>query len=71
MIISVHAKPGSRKEGIETMPDGTYVARIRARAVDGKANEALVELLAEHFVVPKSRIRIINPTSRHKRVEIL
>jgi uncharacterized protein (TIGR00251 family) len=45
--------------------------RLAARAVDGKANEALVEFLAEHFRVPKRSVRIESGLkSRQKRVSI-
>jgi uncharacterized protein YggU (UPF0235/DUF167 family) len=37
----------------------------------GKANEALVELLAGALAVPKARIRVVGGhTARHKVVEI-
>jgi uncharacterized protein len=42
-----------------------------ARAVDGKANEALIAFLAEHYGVPKRCVRIVSGLkSRQKRVEI-
>ena len=45
--------------------------RLAARAVDGKANEALIEFLAAHFKVAKSRVRIASGVrSRQKRVVI-
>jgi len=45
--------------------------RLAARAVDGKANEALVEFLAAHYRVAKRDVRITaGMKSRQKRVEI-
>jgi uncharacterized protein (TIGR00251 family) len=44
--IKVKLSPGSKKdEYIETLPDGTIKIRLKAKAVDGKANEALLEFL--------------------------
>ena len=38
---------------------------------DGRANEAVIELLAEHFDVPKGSLRIVRGhTSRQKVIEI-
>jgi uncharacterized protein (TIGR00251 family) len=46
--------------------------RLAARAVDGKANEALIEFLAGHYRVPKRNVTITSGLkSRQKRVEIV
>nr|WP_216917745.1 DUF167 domain-containing protein [Nocardia noduli] len=65
-------KPNSRKGPlIETLDDGTLQLYVRAPAVEGKANRAAIELLAEHYGVPKSAVRLAaGATSRHKRFEI-
>ena len=46
-------------------------ARVTAPTVDGKANKALIALLAREFSVPKSRIQIVQgETSRDKLIEL-
>lgn len=46
-------------------------ARVTAPPIDGKANKALIQLLAKEFKTPKSKIRILQgETSRDKLVEI-
>jgi uncharacterized protein YggU (UPF0235/DUF167 family) len=69
---SIHAKPGSSKGPlVEVQPDGTLTVFLSVRAVDGAANDALVEVLAKHFGVAKSRVTILRGhTSRHKIVEV-
>jgi uncharacterized protein YggU (UPF0235/DUF167 family) len=60
-------------DGWATASDGTEHLKARVRSVpeDGKANAALVSLLAEKLDVPKSAIRIASgAASRLKRVEI-
>jgi uncharacterized protein (TIGR00251 family) len=71
MFISVTVKPRSHKnELIETAPH-YFEARITAAPYEGKANEALLKLLASHFKVAKTRITISHgATSRKKMVEI-
>lgn len=71
MILDLYVQPGASRTGF----DGTHGERIkvklRARAVDGAANEALVEFLAEHYGVPKRSVRIESGhRSRMKRVVI-
>lgn len=71
MKITVHVKPNAKADQVEIVDD-IYVVRTKARAVDGKANEAAVQLLAEYLGIPKTRLRIVlGVTSRHKVIEIV
>jgi uncharacterized protein (TIGR00251 family) len=70
MIITVKVIPGASKEGIENLGEA-YKIRLRAPAVEGKANEALVRFLSLHFGVKRSQIEIIKGLkSRIKTVNI-
>ncbi len=68
MTISITIKPNSTKGPLVVLQDdGSLVVYIREIAADGKANQALIALLAEHFSIPKTRITILRGhTSRHK-----
>jgi uncharacterized protein YggU (UPF0235/DUF167 family) len=70
--ITVRVKPGSKKGPlVETSDDDSLTVYLQQRAVDGAANEGLVEILAKHFGVSKSRVTIESGfTSRIKRVEV-
>lgn len=71
MHISVRAKPRSRHNGVTKIADGSYVVETVAVAREGRANEAIRELLAKYFGVPKSSVRIIRGArSRQKIFEI-
>jgi len=62
-----------RIEGIEQRDDGTAVLRLRVTAVPdkGKANAAVVLLLAKTLGVPKSAITLVSgETARLKTVRI-
>jgi uncharacterized protein len=71
-IVSVRVKPGSRKGPlVEAGADGALTIYVREPAVDGKANAAVLRLLAEHLGVPRSRIELVSgATSRLKRFRI-
>ena len=72
MRITVRVKPGSKK-GPLVIEDanGDLTVFLLQRAVDGAANEGLIDLLAKHFGVSKSRVSIESGiTSRIKRVSI-
>ena len=62
-----------RLEGVETRDDGTSVLRLRVAAVadKGKANAAVIALLARALGVPKSAIAVTaGETARLKTVAI-
>lgn len=68
--IRVRVKPNSRIRCL-TEVDGTWVARVKSPPVDGKANRELIELVAEHFGVPRSRVSIRRGAgARFKSVQI-
>lgn len=70
--IEVRVKPNSRDETLDEQEDGSWIARIKAPPVDGRANTALISLVARHFDVRKSQVRIRTGASgRLKVVEIV
>lgn len=71
MILEVHVQPGARRSEFAGQHGERIKIRLAARAVDNQANEALVAFLAEHYRVPKNRVRIAaGLKSRQKRVVI-
>jgi hypothetical protein len=69
--ISIYVQPRASKTAIVGMHDGCVKVRLAAPPVDGAANAALVEFVAERLDVPKSRVRIVTgQTSRRKVVEV-
>ena len=63
--------PESRRPGLVGWAEGILRARVAAPATEGRANDALVELLAVAFGVPRSAVRIVRGhRSRRKLVEI-
>ena len=69
--IWVTVKLQARKESFTGGADGTYQVSVRAPPAGGKANLALIELLAGHLSVPKSKIKILSGrTARKKLVAI-
>lgn len=68
MKITVQVKLNSKKESIEKLADDSYLIRIRVPPVDGKANERIIELLAENLNCPKSAIRLISGHKGKKKI---
>ncbi|MDP1695657.1 MAG: DUF167 domain-containing protein [archaeon] len=70
MILHVKVKPNSKEEKIEKIAEGEYIIQIKEPAEDNRANTRLINLLAKEFGVFYKQIKIKNPTSRKKIVEI-
>lgn len=69
MQISVRVKPGVKgATRLEKQEDGSYVAFLHARAHDGEANKALIELVAQEFKLAKSQIVIISGAKARMKV---
>lgn len=66
--LALKVTPRARTEGVEGMNSaGELVVKVRVAPEDGKANAAVIALLAEAFSLPKSRLEITRgSTGRHK-----
>jgi uncharacterized protein (TIGR00251 family) len=72
MIIEVRVKPSSKSgPQIQLGIDGSLLVYVREPAVDGKANQAVIKLLADYYKVSKSRVKLVSGlTSKQKRFSI-
>lgn len=68
MKIFVTVKPNARKEGVVLQMDGSLVISLKAPSREGKANARLPKVLATHFDVAPSCIRIVSGTSSRKKI---
>jgi uncharacterized protein (TIGR00251 family) len=74
--LAIKLQPGAsadRIDGWDTDPSGRAVLkiRLRARPIEGQANEALVKFLAKALDLPKSAVTLARGSqSRLKMVEI-
>jgi uncharacterized protein YggU (UPF0235/DUF167 family) len=71
MRITVTVKPRSKKGPLVEEVDGSYLVYVPERAVDGKANDALLKILADHLKLkPKNLTLEAGFTSKIKRIRI-
>ena len=67
----VRVQPRASRDEIAGEMGGALKVRLRAPAVEDRANEALVEFLAQLLKTPRSAVRILSgERSRTKRIEI-
>ena len=71
MKISVRVSARAKRPSVHKS-GGVYNVRVSTLPIEGRANQELIECLAEHFGVPKSRVKIVSGRAgRRKIVEIL
>jgi hypothetical protein len=71
MKISINVIPNSKTSEVIKIDESNYKVRVDAPAAEGEANRRLIEILAEHFNVRKSSIKILKGLkNRNKIVEI-
>jgi uncharacterized protein len=69
--IRVRVKPNARVSTLEELEDGTWLTKVKAPPVDGKANEELVGLFAQRFEVKKSQVSLkCGASGRLKLIQI-
>ena len=72
MKIAVKVKTGSSQRKIEKTGDLSYAVWVREVPEKGKANEAVVRILARHLKLPQSCVRIVRGVgTKDKLVEVL
>jgi uncharacterized protein (TIGR00251 family) len=67
-ILPVRAQPGARKTGVVGEQAGALKVAVTAPPDQGRANQALVEVLREVLGLKRSQVTLLSgPTSRDKR----
>ncbi|NIO68397.1 MAG: YggU family protein [Anaerolineae bacterium] len=68
----VRVIPRASRNEIEGVTGNALKVRVTAPPVEGAANKALIELLAERLKIRKSQIEIVaGQTSRHKMISVV
>lgn len=69
--LPVRVHPGAARDVVVLQDDGVLDVRLRARAVEGQANEALVRVLADRLLLRVRDVRLVQGLrSRQKLVEM-
>ncbi len=71
VIVKVRIIPNSKAESVEELGQADYKIKVREKAIDGKANIAVIAALSSYFNVRKSDVVILKGAiSRDKTIEI-
>lgn len=70
-FIRVKVKPNARQTSLEQLADGSWLARVRSPATEGRANKELLALVAGHFGCPRGAVSVKSgASSRTKLIRI-
>ena len=58
--ICVHVQPGARRTEVSGLHGRSLKIRVAAPATEDRANDALVEFVAERFGVPKRCVKLLS-----------
>lgn len=71
LILTLHVQPGAKRTEVAGLHGGALKIKLAAPPVEGKANEALLQFLAEAFEVPRRQVTLKwGERSREKVAEI-
>ncbi len=71
VTIQLRVQPRARRTALQRTPEGALKAAVAVAPEDGKANAAVVALLADAWRVPKSTIEIVRGgTAREKTLSV-
>ena len=71
VVLRVKALPGSKRDEVRGVDGGALKVAVTAPPEKGRANKALLTLLAEFLGVPRRDLSIVKgETTRDKRVEV-
>ena len=71
ITLTLHIQPGAKKTAVAGRHGDALKIRLAAPPVDGKANAALLEFIADALGLPKAAVNLKSGhTSRRKVVEV-
>ena len=72
MLIRVRVTPNAREASVTKVNESVFEGRVDEKAIRGRANKRLLEVMAEYFGVPKSKVSIVRGAkTRDKIIEVV
>lgn len=68
MKITITVKTNTKQDKVEEISAGEFRVHVKAPPREGRANEAVIGALADHFGVPKSRIAIVGGFKSKRKI---
>ena len=69
--LNVRVQLRARKPGVDRLDTGEYKIRVHTAPTKGEANREVLEILASHFGVPRSRVKIVRGLKSRKKAVVI
>ena len=69
--LKVKVQPRARQQQVQKIGEMEYTVRVLSPPAEGKANKEVIELLASHFHLPPSRVKILKGKKSRQKIVIL
>jgi len=71
VILAVRVQPRAGRPRVERSADGTIVVRVTAPPVEGRANRACLETVAEWLGVRKSQVTLVSGQAARRKLVLV
>ena len=71
IYLKVKVHPKSRQQTVQKIREKEYTVRVLSPPAGGKANKEVIALLASHFHLPPSRVKILRGKKSRQKIVIL
>jgi uncharacterized protein (TIGR00251 family) len=68
LLIKVKVFADSKKDGIIKRKDAEFEVRVKEKAKEGRANRAVIKILANYFKIEESMIRLIKGFKERNKI---
>jgi len=59
MKVSVKVKPQAKEDKVNQIGKNQFVVWVKAKAIEGKANQAVIKVLSKYFDIAQSKIVLL------------
>lgn len=71
MKLVLKVKPGAKQNRVEKIAENQFKVWVKAPPAEGRANQAVIEILAEYLNLPKSKLEIVQGLSGKSKVVLV
>lgn len=68
MLIKVKVFPNSKEEEIIKKSEDSFEVKVKEKPLEGKANRAVIKVLALYFKIPESKIKLVKGAKQRNKI---
>lgn len=68
MLIKVKVFPNSKKEEVIQKSSDSFEVKVRAKPIEGKANQAVISVLASFLKIPENKLQLVRGSKTRNKI---